>query len=181
MKTLYTERLILRPWSLDDLDDLYAYARNPNVGPAAGWEPHASREVTMRILQNFVSGEEVWAIALRGSGRAIGSVGLHDDQRRSHVPDVKMLGYVLSEEHWGHGYMPEAVRAVLRHAFEEMGLSLMSVYHYPHNSKSRRVIEKCGFTHEGTLRQGSRIYDGTVYDSVMYSMTRDEYLALSRG
>ena len=47
MKTLETERLILREWQLKDLDDFYEYAKNPNVGSNAGWEPHSSKEVSL--------------------------------------------------------------------------------------------------------------------------------------
>jgi putative acetyltransferase len=86
-----------------------------------------------------------------------------------------MIGYVLAEPYWGRGYMTEAVERVLAHCFSELGLDLVSVYHFPFNNRSRRVIEKAGFVYEGTLRKASTIYDGSVYDDVCYSMTRDEY------
>ena len=44
MKPIETERLLLRPWRLEDAADMYAYAKNPNVGPNAGWKPHESVE-----------------------------------------------------------------------------------------------------------------------------------------
>ena len=50
MKTIETERLILRKWQLEDLDDFYEYAKNPNVGPMAGWEPHSCKEISLKIL-----------------------------------------------------------------------------------------------------------------------------------
>lgn len=176
MKTLQTERLILRPWQESDLDDFYEYARDPEIGPNAGWEPHTNREASRSILQLFVSQNEVWAIEHQQDGKAIGSIGLHMDRKRSGV-NARMLGYVLARQYWGQGLMTEAARCAIRYAFEELQIDILSVYHYPHNMKSRRVIEKCGFRYEGTLRSASRIYDGTVMDDVCYSILKEEYIS----
>lgn len=174
MKTLETERLILRAWQVDDLDDFNEYARNPNVGPAAGWEPHASKGFSLGLLEEFIDKDETWAIVERAGGKAIGSVGLHPDRKRGDV-NARMMGYVLSEDYWGMGYATEAARAAIRYAFEEMGLEVLSICHYPFNQRSRRVIEKCGFRYEGTIRRCSKIYDGSIYDDVCYSLLRAEY------
>ncbi|MBP7401239.1 MAG: GNAT family N-acetyltransferase [Clostridia bacterium] len=174
MRTLDTGRLVLRPWREEDAEDLFAYARNPAVGPAAGWKPHADLDESRRILAHFIAQGDVWAIEEKESGQVVGSFGLHaDDIRRN--DRARMIGYVLREESWSRGYMTEAVRAVLRHAFEDLGLELVSVRHYPFNERSRRVIEKAGFRYEGTLRRAIRRYDGVVLDDCCWSMTREEY------
>ena len=59
-----------------------------------------------------------------------------------------------------------------------MALEQVSVYHFPFNDRSRRVIEKCGFRCEGTLRRATLRFDGAVLDDVLYSMTRDEFYTL---
>jgi [ribosomal protein S5]-alanine N-acetyltransferase len=174
VNTIATERLILRPWSMHDLDDFHEYAKNPNVGPAAGWKQHESREESAGILQKFIEDGDVWAIEYMGNHKVIGSIGLHEDRFRGGM-NARMIGYVLAEEYWGRGLMGEAVERIVQYAFDEMNLDLLSVYHYPVNRRSRRVIEKCGFKYEGTLRMASKIFDGTVYDNVCYSITRDEY------
>lgn len=174
MKTLETQRLLLRPFQEEDLADFFEYAKNPEVGPNAGWPPHNSREDSRKILQNFIDEEEVWAVVFKENNKLIGSIGLHKDQLRS-AADVKMLGYVLSKEYWGRGIMAEAAHAVIRFAFESLDIALLTVHHYFHNTRSRRVIEKCGFQYEGTLRRCSKIYDGSVHDLVCYSMTRQEW------
>jgi putative acetyltransferase len=174
MQLLETDRLFLRSWTEDDLDDFFAYASNPRVGPDAGWPPHTEKAVSLHILRKFIENDDVWAIVEKASGRVIGSLGLHRDTRRNNDL-ARMVGYVLRQESWGLGYTTEAVRRALRFAFEDMGLALVSVYHYPFNHRSRRVIEKCGFTHEGILRGASTLYDGKVLDDVCYSMTREEY------
>lgn len=177
MKTLETERLILRTWQTEDLDDFYEYAKNPNVGPWAGWEPHVNKEVTAGILEAFLKNDDCWALVDKPTGKVIGSLGLHPDRCRKN-DRTRMIGYVLSEDYWGRGLMTEGVGRVLRYAFEELELSLIAIYHRPENLRSGSVIRKIGFTYEGTLRQGFTGFDGKIYDSICHSMTREEYRAM---
>ncbi len=181
MLSFETERLIMRPWQPSDFDAFFQFESNPHVGPAAGWRPVTDREESRKILQRFCEKpEELCAITLKPSGRAIGSLGLHGDGKRDDALGIvtRMLGYVLDEPYWGFGYMTEAVRGALRFAFDQMGLELVSVCHFPFNHRSRRVIEKCGFRYEGTLRRSCLRYDGAVLDDVLYSMTRDEFYTI---
>lgn len=181
MLTFETERLVMRPWRESDGEDFFHYAQNPHVGPAAGWKPAESFEESFKTLQEFCKKpDEVCAVMLKETGRAIGSLGLHPDEKRDGTLSriTRMLGYVLDEPYWGRGYMTEAVRGALRFAFDEMELELVSVYHFPFNDRSRRVIEKCGFRYDGILRRAFLRYDGAVLDDVLYSMTRDEFYAL---
>lgn len=172
---LETERLFIRRFEPGDLADFYVYASRPEVGPPAGWKPHESIEESRRILESFINGQEVWAIVLKETGKVIGSIGLHEDSHRSSSPEVKMLGYVLSADFWGRGIMTEAARRMVAFAFEDCGVELLSVQHFSFNNRSRRVIEKCGFTYEGTLRRCFLRYDGEWLDECCYSMTRAEY------
>ena len=108
------------------------------------------------------------------SNKVIGSIGLHKDVKRE-MENAKMIGmYWLKTI--GKGYATEAARRVIQYAFEELGFDLISVYHFPHNKRSKRVIEKCGFKYEGTLRNATVLYNGNVYDELCYSLTREEYL-----
>lgn len=59
---LYTERLFLRPWRESDADNLYKYAKDPLVGPIAGWPVHTSVENSLDIIKNILSAEETYAI-----------------------------------------------------------------------------------------------------------------------
>lgn len=174
MRAIETERLLLRPFTETDLNDFYEYAKNPNVGPNAGWKPHENMDESKAILKDFMDNDEVLAIVWKENNKVIGSVGLHKDPLRS-ADNVKMLGYVLSEDYWGRGITTEAAKAVLRYAFNEMNLYMVTVHHYPFNHRSKRVIEKCGFIYEGTLRHCTRIYNGNTYDLACYSLTRDEW------
>lgn len=176
MITIETPRLLIRPFLETDTDDVFAYAQDPDVGPRAGWKPHENIDETARIVRMFIQDGDVWAIELRESGRVIGSIGLHRDSRRNH-PSARMIGYVLAKPYWGRGLMPECVAAMLRHAFCTLDMLIVSAVYFPFNLQSRRVMEKCGMRHEGTLRLASRLFNGEYFDDVCYSITREEYFS----
>lgn len=176
LKGFESERLIMRPFCEGDEGDIYDYSKDPDVGPHAGWKPHDDIEESCLVLKMFMDTEEELTFALveKESKRVIGSLGLMKDFHRQ-GDGLLEIGYVLGKKYWGRGLMTEAVKAALKFGFGELGLEMMTVYHFDYNKRSQRVIEKCGFKYEGTLRRGSMIYDGRVYDSLCYSMTREEY------
>lgn len=182
LETIETPRLILREFELDDVEDFYEYARNPQVGPNAGWSPHRSLSESEAILNMFLRNNDVWAIVYKNNNKVIGSIGLHADLLRSTLKTVesRCLGYALSYNYWGLGLATEAVKALQKHAFENMGLDLISVDHYPSNKRSMRVIEKCGFKFEGTLRKARVSHENKPMDISCYSLFREEWLELNK-
>ena len=146
---LKTERLILRPWREDDAADLYTYAKDPEVGPPAGWQPHTSEENSREIIRSVLSADETYAVCLKENGKPIGSIGLHRNDLAEHEDEYE-LGYWIGKPFWGQGLIPEASREVLRHAFEELGMKRIWCGYYDGNVKSRRVQEKLGFTYHHT-------------------------------
>lgn len=146
---LFTKRLILRPWRQEDAKDLYKYAKDPAVGPPAGWPPHISVENSRWIIRDVLSAEETYAVCLKDGG-PIGSVGLHLKTDLSDREDECELGYWLGRPFWGQGIIPEAARELLRHAFEELGMAAVWCGRYEGNEKSRRVQEKLGFVYHHT-------------------------------
>ena len=82
MKTLETQRLLLSAWRKKDAADLYEYAKNPNVGPHAGWKPHGDVKESRQIIKTLFIPNGVWAIRDRESGRAIGTISLEEDKYR---------------------------------------------------------------------------------------------------
>jgi len=174
MKTLETERLILRTWTLEDADDFYEYAKHPEVGLNGGWEPHTNKDVSRNIIQYFIKEDDIWAIVHKESGKVIGSIGLHADGKRPNI-QVKELGFVLSADYWGKGIATEAAKRTIAHAFEDLNLDVVSTYHKTFNERAKRVIEKCGFVHEGILRHASKRYDNQIFDAACYSILRTAY------
>lgn len=148
---LETKRLILRPWQVSDAEDLYEYAKDPDVGLPAGWPPHTSVENSRQIIENVLSAPETYAVCLK-DGRVIGSVGLklkgYTDM--THREDECELGYWLGKPFWGQGLIPEACRELLRYAFEELRMQAVWCGYYDGNEKSHRVQEKLGFVYHHT-------------------------------
>ncbi len=178
LKAIETERLRLTPWtdSQEDAEGLYAWASNPNVGPNAGWRPHGSVEESRDIIVNvFLTGREAYAIREKETDKIIGNISIYDDTAREDVASLE-IGYALAEECWGKGYMTEACRAMMDYAFRKYDLVIMAIRTSEVNKRSQRVIEKCGFTYEGTLRKAYHIYTGFDRDSRFYSITREEWL-----
>ena len=149
---LQTERLILRPWQEDDAESLYKYASDPEVGPNAGWPPHKSVEDSREIIRNVLSVPETYAVCLKENGVAVGSIGLKtgDATDMTDREDECELGYWIGQPFWGQGLIPEASREILRHAFEDLGMSAVWCGYYDGNTKSRRVQEKLGFVYHHT-------------------------------
>lgn len=173
MKTIETERLILREWTPEDASAMFEYAKSPLVGPAAGWKPHRTIEDTTEYLRFAIEQDETWAVTLKPDGQPIGSVGLH----ATGVDTVRELGYVLHPEFWGKGIITEASRAVIDFGFGELGLDAIRITHKAANRRSKRVIQKCGFRYDGILRADAKDIDGNLIDRCAYSMTRAEWEA----
>ena len=147
---LETKRLILRSWEDGDAEDLYEYAKNPDVGPIAGWPAHQSPEESRDVIKNVLNGREAYAVCLKTDGKAIGAIELklngHTDLTER--DDESELGYWLGKPFWGQGIMPEAAEEMLRHAFEDLGMTKVWVGYYEGNAKSKRVQEKLGFRYQ---------------------------------
>lgn len=144
---LETERLFLRQWENSDTENLYEYAKDLDVGPIAGWPAHKSLEESRNVIKNALNGKEAYAICLKTDNKAIGAIELklkgHTDMTER--DDECELGFWLGKPFWGQGIMPEAVQEILRHAFEDIGMTRVWAGYYEGNIKSKRVQEKCGF------------------------------------
>ena len=145
MMILKSENLILRPWEESDAECLYHFARNPNVGPIAGWPPHESIEDSLNIIKTIFSKRETYAIVK--DDIPIGCVGLlfHPDTNHWWGDGASELGYWIGEEYWGNGYAAEASKALIRHAFDDLEVSIIYATYKVGNNQSKRVLEKLGF------------------------------------
>ena len=147
-----TERLILRKWKETDAESLFEYAKDPDVGPIAGWQPHRSVEESLDVIRSVLCGAECYAVCEKENGKAIGAIELrlngHTDMTER--DDECELGYWLGKPFWGRGYMPEAAREIIRHGFEDLGMNIIWCGYYEGNLKSKRVQEKLGFVYHHT-------------------------------
>ncbi len=147
---LKTERLILRRWEDSDAEEMYKYAGDPDVGPIAGWPAHQSKDESLDVIRHVLNGKEAYAICLKEDGKAIGAIELklNGNNDLSDRDDECELGYWLGKPFWGQGIMPEAVKEMLRHAFEDCGMQKVWIGYYEGNEKSKRVQEKTGFRYQ---------------------------------
>ena len=169
MDRIGTRRLILRPFIQTDAADVYDYAKDPRVGPNAGWPAHRSAEESREIIRTVFARPGVFAMELRDTRRVVGSVGfvgLHPAGMQPGCPDDE-IGYAISPACWGQGLMPEAVEAVLRLGFEEWNLRRIWRGHYAGNWRSCRVIRKCGYDDVALLGETQLNYH--------YLQTREEW------
>ena len=132
---LETERLTLRLWREEDAEDLYTYAKDPAVGPLAGWPPHTGVENSRHIIRTVLSAPETYAICLKDTGQPIGSVGLHRNDLAVQEDEYE-LGYWIGKPFWGRGLVPEAARELLRYAFEDLGVKRIWCGRYDGNEKA---------------------------------------------
>ena len=146
-----TERLILRSWRDSDAPSLYTYAKDPDVGPIAGWPPHQSEEASLQVIRTVLNGLECYAVCRKEDGLAIGAAELILSPRLARNEHECELGFWLGKPFWGRGYMPEASRALLSRAFEELGMTAVWCAYFEGNTKSRRVQEKLGFVPERVI------------------------------
>ena len=167
-----TERLLLRPHRLEDVDDIFEFARDPEWGrylttPMPYLREHAVEFVEERILTS----RDLWPVwALVLDGRVVGGIGIEIDVEYA----TGALGYSIAKEHWGRGLIVEAARAVVDWAFRERGLAKVYAYADARNAPSLRVMEKLGMTREGTLRSHRTLRDERV-DDVYYGLLREEW------
>lgn len=149
---LETERLILRPFKDSDTESIYEYAKDPRVGPIAGWPVHTSVENSREIIRNVLAVPETYAVCLKTDGKAIGSIGLMVGEKSNlNLPDNEgEIGYWIGVPFWGQGLIPEAMKELIRHAFNDLNLDRLWCGYFDGNEKSKRCQEKCGFEYHHT-------------------------------
>ena len=112
---LETKRLILRPWQVEDAESCYRYAKNPNIGPKAGWPVHDSVENSREIIRTVLSAPNTFAVVLKETMEPVGSIGLMIGKQSNLAiaDDEGEIGYWIGEPYWGQGLIPEAVKELL--------------------------------------------------------------------
>ena len=184
--TLETKRLVLRPWRVSDAKALYTHAKDPDVGRGAGWPPHRSVEESAQIIRDVLAAPQSFAITLRNAedpDAPVGAIGLliGEDSDLAIGSDQAELVFWIGKPLWGKGYMTEAVRAVMQHAFKGLGLEAIWIGFPESNDKSRRISEKTGFTRQRTIRDRIRTKVGDYETEDVNWITRDEWEIAQRA
>lgn len=162
----------LRKWSLDDVESVARYANNEKIARnLRDVFPHPYTEQDAKgYIESCIANERTTICrAIDVGGEAVGSIGVFpctDVYKKS-----AELGYWLAEDFWGKGIMSEATRRICDEAFERFDIVRIFAEPFAHNLGSRKVLEKAGFTYEGTMKCG--VYKrGNIYDYCIYGLLR---------
>lgn len=174
---LRTQRLLLRPFTMGDAQAAYRnWTSDALVTKYLRWPTHASVDVTNRVLSQWIESYAKadyyqWAIVPDALDEPIGTIGVvHQDA----TLEIAHIGYCIGSRWWRQGYTSEAFMSVIPYLFDEVGFNRIESQHDPENKASGLVMQKCGLSYEGTLRQADRSNRGIV-DAAIYSLLRQEY------
>lgn len=166
---LDTERLLLRPFELDDAPDVCRLAGDREIAANTLTVPHPYEEYMavewIGSRSARVEEEKGVVFAIVEGSALVGAMGLDLEIEHARAE----LGYWIGRPSWGQGFATEAARAVIRYGFEKLSLNRIQAHHLVRNPASGRVLEKCGMRREGVARQYLRKWD-EFEDIVMYSV-----------
>ncbi len=174
---LETERLILRRFTMDDIDDMYQnWASDPEVTRYLSWLPHGNRAITQRVIGGWIESYEnlesyQWAIMLKTGRKLIGSISIVEI---SNLHQRCEVGYCMSKAYWNQGIMTEALKGLIRHLFETVGMQRVQAIHHIANPASGKVMQKAGLQYEGRLRKYHMNNQQELVDCEMYGIVRAE-------
>lgn len=176
-KIIETDRLILRPFRSGDAPLMFKnWAGDREVTRFLTWNAHRSVSDTENIVNMWVAEYNEnscynWAIVMKDLGEPIGGISV---ARIYDNIGAAEIGYCIGKNWWGNGIMTEAFSAVIPYLFE-VGFNRIQSGHAVKNPASGRVMQKCGLTYEGTLRQFFRATSGELLDISFYSILKEEF------
>lgn len=171
---LETKRLILRPFKVSDMEDMYHnWASNDNVTRYLTWPTHTAKDITRSVIDFWVSKNEdvknyQWCIEWKENHQAIGSFGIVHIEEEI---DAVEVGYCIGEDYWNKGIMTEAFCEVIKFLFEQVECNRICARHDVSNPNSGYVMKKAGLKYEGTMLEAGRNNTG-ICDVAVYGITR---------
>ncbi|MBM7709442.1 RimJ/RimL family protein N-acetyltransferase [Enterococcus lemanii] len=176
---LVTKRLILRSWKESDAENLFEQAKDPNVGPSAGWSPHQNVDESREVIKNVFCKQECYAICLKEEDAPIGCIGLklNESTEMTKSDEECELSYWVGKNFWGQGLIPEAASELIRHGFEELNMTQIWCGYYDGNMKSKRVQEKIGFVYHHTCQEVPVPLLGETKIGHINHLTKERWLA----
>lgn len=178
LPTFETERLKIRLFNENDVDDLYEYCSDDEVTKYLPFPTYKARQDAIDRINYCIQGYEkleapiLWAIEYKEDKKLIGGI---DFVKWDEANNKAEIGYLLNRKYWNKGIMTEALKPILEFGFETMGLNRIQICCDERNVGSSRVMEKNGLKYEGTLRQ-ERFEKGEYVNMKYYSILKDEYI-----
>lgn len=169
---LETERLILRPVTLKDTEDMYEYASDEETTYYVFNRHKSLADTEISIVNHFIEQPlGKYGIELKENGKMIGTIEL----RRKSEDSRGIIGYTLNQNYQGKGYMTETGEAILKVGFDVLGLDCIAAMFDERNTASGKVLERLGMKKEGVLRHVHKWKKGEYFNDVYYSILKDEY------
>ena len=174
-QTIETDRLILRKFTYDDADSMLRnWAGAPDVQLMYGEPVYSSIEEVKELLDKYIGGYSSdtyfrWAVILKENGECIGQAAYFLVDEHNHFGEIE---YCIGKKYQGRGYATEATKALIDYGFKSINYHKVQICVRPSNTPSCKVIEKCGFVYEGTLRDYFYMnghYEGRKYYSILKS------------
>ena len=168
----------MRPIVDDDLGFVFRLYSAHETNKYSSYDDLTSMEDARKTYETYLkpgsSDHFRVAVELKATDEAVGTLGFYnysEDSKRAE------LGYDLLIEHWGKGYMTEAVKALLDYGFLRLNLNRIEATVDPENQRSTRLLERVGFVREGCLRERF-YYRGRYHDDLFFGMLRKEWLGV---
>ncbi|MFW9869608.1 MAG: GNAT family N-acetyltransferase [Candidatus Thorarchaeota archaeon] len=173
---LETNRLVLRQLSIDDSENWFKNLSDDGVAVLIGMEPLENVEDSKSIINSFLDRYEkkngmAWAIILKENESFIGTCSYEKIDSHNLSGEI---GYDLLKKFWGHGFMAEALSAIIDYGFESLRLNRIEAHTAAINSASRNLLRRLGFFEEGIFRESS-FFRGEFRDDCQYSLLRREW------
>ena len=169
------DRIRLRPFKKDDLEDFYLYAKTPGLGESAGWFHHESIEDSKKILDKFIRDKNI--LAIEKDGQVIGSIGIHpyDEDFFEDLNDKRAveIGFVLSQDYHRQYLMTESLELVLNYLFNDIGLDAVVGGHFRGNFKSKNLHKKFNYKYFSSHLVKTNM--GTMEVTHEYILSREDY------
>ena len=178
-KEIETERLILRRLRIEDAEKAYLnWCSSDNVSKYVTWNKHKDVEETKELFNIWSKEYEKndtfrWIVEVKENHEVIGTIDVVKKDTKAMVAEI---GYCYSEKYWNKGYATEALIAILKYCFIDIGFELVYARHMSLNPASGKVMEKAGLKYEATLKGRMLDKDNNRNDLIYYSLTKDEYL-----
>ncbi|MHA1907480.1 MAG: GNAT family N-acetyltransferase [Candidatus Thorarchaeota archaeon] len=173
---LETERLLLREISEHDTEGIFQNFSDEEITDIIGMGKLSKMDDAKGIVKEFQEyhgkGTGIaWAVVLKEGNQFIGTCTYEELDKRNNRAEI---GYDLLREHWGNGYMDEALEAILTYGFTELGLNRIDAHTFTINTKSRNLLKRVGFVEEGILRENIRFKE-EYRSEAMYSVLQSEW------
>ena len=172
-----TERLLLRQFKRTDAEDMLKHwISDPNIQSMLSEPIYATKEEVRELLDKYITSYQNddyyrWAIVEKESLACIGQIAIFLVNEKNHWCEIE---YGIGSQFHRRGFASEATKAIINFAFAKVNVHKIQVCHKENNVASKGVIQKCGFTYEGTLRDYF-FMDGKYVNRCYYSMLKSEW------